>query len=114
MPALKSIVQQRFPQSKIVYGEFVNGLDGKMRYFKPLRIRVYRDIVERIRQLMPGALIYFCMEDDDVWNRTMGYEPREQGGLARMLDERAARICGLDPIPSFPPIASPRARPDRD
>ncbi|MCK7514505.1 MAG: hypothetical protein MZV70_67830 [Desulfobacterales bacterium] len=42
MPDLKAIVQRRFPHSKIVYGEFIAGLDGKMRYFKPLRMKVYR------------------------------------------------------------------------
>ena len=44
MPPLKSVIAQRFPDSKIIYGEFVPGLDGKMRYFKPLRISLYKKI----------------------------------------------------------------------
>jgi spore photoproduct lyase len=96
MPALKAIIQQRFANSRIVYGEFVRGLDGKMRYFKPLRIRLYRDIAERIRLRMPETLVYYCMEDDEVWRRTLGFAPQEKGGLARMLDERAVRVCDLD------------------
>jgi hypothetical protein len=44
MPTLKPIIARRFPASKIVYGEFITGLDNKMRYFKPLRIALYRQM----------------------------------------------------------------------
>ena len=94
-PALKPIIETRFPDSRIVYGEFISGLDGKMRYFKPLRIDLYRRIVDAIRTHAPEVLIYFCMEDDAVWRKTFGFVPRERGGLPRMLDEAAVRVCGL-------------------
>ena len=95
MPSLKPIVTRRFEKSKLVYGEFVTGLDGKMRYFKPLRIRVYRAIVSAVLELAPEAPIYFCMEDDEVWQATLGFGPSEKGGLSNMLDERAVECCGL-------------------
>ena len=96
MPALKPIVQARFPASKIIYGEFIPGLDGKMRYFKPLRINLYKKMLEWIKDKAPDVTVYFCMEDDVVWQETMGFIPEEKGGLSRMLDESAIRICGLD------------------
>jgi spore photoproduct lyase len=106
MPALKPIIQKRFPKSKIVYGEFIPGLDGKMRYFKPLRVELYKKMVGWIKELAPDVLIYFCMEDEEVWRRSLGFVPEEQGGLSRMLDESATRHCGLDSRvitrPSFP------------
>jgi DNA repair photolyase len=95
MPQLKSIVQQRFSDSSIIYGEFIPGLDGKMRYFKPLRIRIYQHMVSVIRKIAPDVTVYFCMEDDDVWSQVMGYLPSERGGLSAILDESATRICGL-------------------
>lgn len=95
MPALKPIVARRFPDSKLMYGEFIPGRDGKMRYFKPLRIEVYRAIVNAIREIDPGAPIYFCMEDDEVWLETLGFKPGERGGVARILDARAIECCGL-------------------
>ncbi|MBT9438783.1 MAG: DNA photolyase [Desulfobacterales bacterium] len=100
MPSLKSIIKKRFPDSKIIYGEFITGLDGKMRYFKPLRIELYKKIVSYIRSIAPDVLIYFCMEDDEVWKKSLGFIPSERGGLPKMLDESAARHCGLatDPI----------------
>jgi spore photoproduct lyase len=96
MPSLKKIIQKRFPRSKIVYGEFIPGLDGKMRYFKPLRIQLYRKMVSWIRQAAPDVRIYFCMEDDEVWEKSMGYLPAAYGGLPKMLDDSAVKHCGLN------------------
>ena len=97
MPSLKPIIQKRFPGSKIIYGEFISGLDGKMRYFKPLRIDIFSKMAAWIREMAPDVLIYFCMEDDEVWQKALGFIPTEHGGLPRMLDESAVRICGLNP-----------------
>ncbi len=94
-PELKPIVQSRFPSSKIIYGESIPGLDGKMRYFKPLRVDLYQKMVGWIKEAAPEVLVYFCMEDDEVWEKTMGFAPSERGGLARMLDDSAAYHCGL-------------------
>lgn len=95
MPALQSVIRQRFPESDIIYGEFIPGLDGKMRYFKPLRIKVYQKLVKWIRDRAPDVTLYFCMEDDQVWEESLGFTPRSQGGLPAMLDRSASRHCGL-------------------
>jgi spore photoproduct lyase len=95
-PSLKPIIEKRFANSKIVYGEFVPGLDGKMRYFKPLRIALYRKITTWIKEKAPDVGVYLCMEDEEVWNKVMGFDPDKDGGLARLLDGYAARCCGLD------------------
>ena len=95
MPALKPLIQKRFPKSKIIYGEFIAGLDGKMRYFKPLRIALYQKIIASIRRHAPQVCIYFCMEDEEVWQKSMGFNASERGGLAAMLDEQAIKHCGL-------------------
>jgi spore photoproduct lyase len=96
MPALKPLVEKRFPKSKIVYGEFITGLDGKMRYFKPLRIKIYQKIIACIRAQAPQTCIYFCMEDEEVWHKCLGYTASERGGLDHLLDEQAIRHCGVE------------------
>ena len=96
MPLLKKMIQLRFPKSSIVYGEFIPGLDGKMRYFKPLRIELYREMVSRIREYAPETMLYLCMEDDEVWEKSLGYVPKERGGLPVMLDRSAKKLCGVD------------------
>ena len=95
MPTLKPMIEKRFPESKICYGEFIRGLDNKMRYFKPLRIRVYKAMTDRIRSHSRDVLVYFCMEDEKVWNETLGYFPEKEGELGSLLDKSAAEHCGL-------------------
>ena len=98
MPALKALIETRFPASKIAYGEFIQGLDGKMRYFKPLRIRIYQEIITAIRDIAPDVLLYFCMEDDEVWQKSLGFTPSQHGGLPTMLDASAIQHCNLAEI----------------
>jgi spore photoproduct lyase len=95
MPALKPLVEKRFPKSKIVYGEFITGLDGKMRYFKPMRIKIFQKIIACIRDRAPQTFIYFCMEDEEVWHKCLGYTAPERGGLDKMLDKQAIKHCNL-------------------
>ncbi len=95
MPALKAVIERRFPGSPLAYGEFISGLDGKLRYFKPLRIRTYRALARAIRRRAPGVCLYLCMEDEEVWQEALGVLPSRYGGLAAMLDEAAVAVCGL-------------------
>lgn len=95
VPPLKPVMVKRFPEWKIPYGEFIPGLDGKMRYFKPLRMALFRKMVEWIRHYAPDLQVYLCMEDDEVWQDAFGYVPQERGGLPEMLDRRAEQLCGV-------------------
>ncbi|HDI61188.1 MAG TPA: DNA photolyase [Desulfobacteraceae bacterium] len=97
MPDLKDLVAARFQRSTIVYGEFVRGLDDKIRYFKPLRIDLYRDVAEWIRRYAPDVCLYFCMESEEVWQRVFGFSPSQYGGLPAMLDRAAKAHCDLEP-----------------
>ncbi len=86
MPELKEILRLRHPLSRIAYGEFIRGLDGKMRYFRDIRAEFYSFMVERIRRIDPGLCVYLCMENDDIWKASFGFSPEERGGLSHMLD----------------------------
>jgi spore photoproduct lyase len=86
MPELKSIIQERHPQSRIICGEFIRGLDGKMRYFRDIRADMYAFMVQRIRKIDPDLCVYLCMEGRDMWQQVFGYSPDEHGGLSTMLD----------------------------
>lgn len=102
MPALKQMIEKRFPSSDICYGEFIMGLDNKMRYFKPLRIKLYKALADRLRKHAPELMVYFCMEDEEVWAKTFGFFPGKEGALGAMLDKSAARLCDLNE--SFVPV----------
>lgn len=96
MPSLKQIIAQRFENSDICYGEFIMGLDNKMRYFKPLRIKLYKVLADQIKKHASELLVYFCMEDEEVWIETLGFFPGREGELGALLDAAAARCCHLD------------------
>lgn len=96
MPVLKQTVEQRFPDSTIPYGEFILGLDNKMRYFKPLRISLYQKIIKSIKKYAPEVMVYFCMEDQEVWQKTLGFFPSEEGDLGALLDQSAVTHCALN------------------
>lgn len=99
IPSLKSIIEQRFPNSKLPYGEFIAGEDGKMRYFKPLRVSLFKSVADCIRSYAPQTLVYLCMEDREVWESSLGYYPGGDEGLASLLDRAAQQICGLERVP---------------
>ncbi len=98
IPSLKTIIEKRFPNSKMPYGEFITGLDNKMRYFKPLRISLYQKIISYIKEHAPDLLIYFCMEDEEIWNKTLGFFPAKEGELGNMLDKSAVKHCILNAL----------------
>lgn len=87
LPALKSIAGKRFPNSRFFHEEFVPGLDGKSRYFRSLRVEMYKHLLDLIsRRAFSGTCIYFCMESDEIWKEVFGFCPEERGGLPAMLD----------------------------
>ena len=90
-PSLKKIIEERFPKTKITTAEFVKGLDGKMRYFRPERVRLYRHIYSGIRKRWKDVFIYFCMENKTVWRDVMGYAPEDNGHLDFLFHESIAR-----------------------
>ena len=90
MPELKPFVRTHHRGSRILCGEFIRGLDDKMRYFRDIRVELYSFMVERIRRAAPGLCVYLCMEGRDIWREAFGFSPEDKGGLPAMLD-RAAR-----------------------
>ncbi len=87
LPSLKTIATSRFPGSRFFYEEFIDGLDGKCRYFRDLRVEMYRFIAgELAARAAESTCIYFCMESDTVWRQVFGFIPEERGGLPAMLD----------------------------
>ena len=95
MPSLKGVIRKRFPESHILDGEFVPGLDRKMRYVKPVRIEMYRFMKEKLAQWGMGSGVYLCMESSDVWYKAFGWSPENSEGLSDYLDRRAVAAFGL-------------------
>lgn len=70
----------KHPHSRLFEGELIKGHDGKYRYFKPLRLELFRYMKQIIRANIPGEVpLYLCMEDKEVWEEIFPeIEPREE------------------------------------
>ncbi|MCM8786961.1 MAG: hypothetical protein NC935_02785 [Candidatus Omnitrophica bacterium] len=64
---LKTIVEQRFENSKIFYGELLLGEDKKLRYPKFMRYEAYSKMINWIRKYDSKTPIYLCMESSQLW-----------------------------------------------
>ncbi len=95
MPSLKEIALLRFPKTKIYSEEFIIGLDGKKRYFRSLRVELYQALYRAIRKHSKEVCVYLCMESPEVWKESFGFSPLTQGGLPKMLDKAAIKVCKL-------------------
>jgi len=91
-PLLKTVIQERFPETELFHEEFIPGEDGKMRYFKPLRMEMYARMVGWLRKAAPDVFIYLCMEREDVWDAVFGFHPRDDQHLKNMLDARCRTL----------------------
>lgn len=96
LPALKQIATTRFPKSRFFYEEFVIGLDGKSRYFRPQRTQMYSVIYQLLKErASEKTCIYMCMESDEIWREVIGYSPEDKGGLPAMLTQASRQKSPL-------------------
>ncbi|SFM74275.1 SPL family radical SAM protein [Thermodesulforhabdus norvegica] len=86
MPELKDAILLKRPSWKLISGEFVPSPDGKRRYFRDIRIKLYHFMASQLRKLDPSLCIYLCMESGFVWKKALGIHPAYFGGLPAMLD----------------------------
>ncbi len=96
MPELKPIMQSRFPKSTLPLAEWITGMDGKMRYFKPRRIEIYKKMAEMIRAQAPEVTLYLSMESPEVWEKVFGKEMNKEG-VCQLLDQAGRKGSAFQP-----------------
>ncbi|GAB4358837.1 MAG: hypothetical protein Kow006_27520 [Gammaproteobacteria bacterium] len=98
-PEMKKVMEDNFPGSRITTAEMVLGDDGKMRYIKPLRMRMYRHLHDALREHGgDGPFTYLCMERWDVWERLFGERPASSGEVDYLFTRSLyQRFPGLVP-----------------
>ncbi len=96
MPELKPVMQSRFPKSSLPLGEWVTGTDGKMRYFKPRRIQMYKTMKNLVEEYFPGVTLYLSMESPEVWEKVFGKEFTKKDVCA-LLDQAGKKRQGAAP-----------------
>jgi spore photoproduct lyase len=71
-PGFKEVLKRVEPDEEMTLAEMFPGVDGKLRYFKPIRIEMYKFLLDRIGKYTSKPFIYLCMESSDVWRQVMG------------------------------------------
>jgi len=84
---LDGIIRRRFPRSWLLTGELFPASDGKVRYLKPLRVEIYKKVLNWLKEYDHKAFVYLCMEREDVWMATFGFAPKGTKGLKEMLEK---------------------------
>lgn len=79
---------------KLLSGEFIRGEDGKYRYMKNERIKVYRMLYKQLKAISKDFFIYLCMERRDVWCEVTGLDIEDDGVLVGLFDKRIKDLYG--------------------
>ena len=65
---LKNTIEQRFPETDIIYGELeIDPIDGKMRYPDFIRTEIFKKMYGWIKEQSKDTRVYLCMEPDHIW-----------------------------------------------
>ncbi len=78
----------------LLTGEFIRGEDGKYRYIKPERIRIYKFLYKLLNKIDRGLFIYLCMERADIWKEVFGITMKDSEGLIQLFDKRIKNLYG--------------------
>lgn len=70
-PELPDVARPRFSESKLYEQEFVRGWDGKFRYPRPRRIKIYNKMIEIFDDYRAVDKLYLCMESKGVYGQTL-------------------------------------------
>lgn len=89
-PGLQQVVRERFTKSGIMDAELFPSVDGKIRYFKPLRVEMYRKMRSWLQRYIDDQQLYLCMESQDVWHKVFGHAPTCSADVERRIQTAAA------------------------
>jgi spore photoproduct lyase len=85
-PALKSIIKDRHPGTRLFTSEHLPSKDGKFRYLRPLRNQAYETIRGYLMSRSEELNIYLCMETKEIWEDVTGKTPRSDKKLDQFFD----------------------------
>lgn len=75
-------------------GEFTRGEDNKVRYFRPLRTKLYLSLKKALTEYVDDSILYLCMELPEVWQDVFGVQGMSSSSLAFRLDSACSRAFG--------------------
>ncbi len=83
-PRLKAAIRARRRQGHVLTGELVPQPDGKERLWRGLRVKMYRRMLNWLRQVDGEMPLYICMEPASVWQKVFGEAPADRDLAERL------------------------------
>ncbi|MES0491120.1 MAG: spore photoproduct lyase family protein [Leptospirales bacterium] len=93
-PGLKEKLRERYPNETITRKEMFAGKDGKLRYFFPDRVQIYKTLQEHIRKRSADMFVYLCMEVRSAWQPVFHYTPSGPLTLDEQFEKRRVALSG--------------------
>lgn len=90
--ALKRTAMERFPRTAIFSQDFIEAPDGKQRYFKSLRLEMYRRVWHWLQEWSLDFPRYLCMEPAWMWQDVTGQAPPEATALEALMIQRLRHL----------------------
>lgn len=82
---LKTIAETRFPHTTLFTEDFVVSPAGKLRYFRTIRIEMYRKLWQWLHQWDVEFPRYLCMEPAWMWEKVTGESPAASKVEAQLM-----------------------------
>ncbi len=91
-PEMKRKIEINYPASVLTAQEMVLGDDNKLRYLRPMRVRMYRHLLQCLDAAGAGeCFTYLCMERWNVWEEVFGRFPKSIGHLDYLMADSVWR-----------------------
>jgi spore photoproduct lyase len=75
---LKAAIKARPQHAAILDSELVPGPDGKQRVWRGVRVKMYRQLLQWLRDVDARMPVYICMEPAGVWEKVFGAAPSDR------------------------------------
>ncbi len=78
-------MRARSTPSALLKSDMITGLDGKLRYYKALRVELLKNITLQFDRYWPDVFVYYCMEHSSIWETLKGFDPGGREEFERLF-----------------------------
>ena len=97
---MQQVMVERFPESKLPFGEQFLAKDDKLRYIQPIRFQLVNFAWQEIKRVAGNVPLYMCMESAAAWRQVAGGAPAAGSELVEIFSRRGHKLplqTGVEP-----------------
>lgn len=91
---MQQTMMERFPQSKVPFGEQFLASDNKLRYIQPLRFKMLKFLWRELKNISSTLPVYMCMESRAAWRNIAGHPPSCGAELVDLFSRSGKSVTG--------------------